>query len=76
MTQRNPRNYAMCIHGISECAFQRAIILGEYSIVDKEDKITWIDIELPVDDSTSSRGKCIDLIGKDSQGHYVLCELK
>ena len=59
----------------SECAFQRAIIQGKYSIVEREE-IKWIDIELPVDDSSSARGKCLDLIGKDSNGNYVLCELK
>ena len=59
----------------AECAFQRAIIQGRYSFI-KGEKIKWIDIELPVDDSLSKRGECVDLIGKDSKGNYVLCELK
>ena len=76
MKQRKPSEYnSDRVRHTSECAFQRAIIQGDYSIVNGE-KIKWIDIELPVDDSPSSRGKCIDLIGKDSRGVYVLCELK
>ena len=76
MKQRKAKayNYDHVRH-TSECAFQRAIIQGKYSKV-KGEEIKWIDIELPVDDSSSPRGECIDLIGKDSNGNYVLCELK
>lgn len=76
MKQRKPEVYRFKdIAHTAECAFQRAIIQGKYSIV-KNEKIVWIDIELPVDDSSHARGKCVDLIGKDSRGNYVLCELK
>lgn len=76
MKQRKPQAFnANHVAHTAECAFQRAIIQGKYSIV-KEDKITWIDIELPVDNSASSRGQCVDLIGMDSKGNYVICELK
>ena len=72
---REPGEFKTTIRHTAECAFQRAIILGKKSTV-KGETINWIDIELPVDGSNSSRGKCIDLIGKDSHGNYVLCELK
>ena len=76
MKQRTPANYRFKdIAHTAECAFQRAIIQGKTSIV-KNELIKWIDIELPVDDSPFSRGRCVDLIGKDSKGNYVLCELK
>ena len=72
---REPGEFKTSIRHTAECAFQRAIIQGKKSIV-KGEVINWIDIELPVDGSDSPRGKCIDLIGKDSHGNYVLCELK
>ena len=72
---REPGEFKTSIRHTAECAFQRAIIQGKITKVNGE-VINWIDIELPVDGSNSSRGKCIDLIGKDSQGNYVLCELK
>ena len=74
MKTRKPGAYSTKIAHAAECAFQRAIIQGGTSTV-KGEKITWIDIELPVY-GDKSRGKCIDLIGKDSKGNYVLCELK
>ena len=74
MKTRKPGAYSTKIAHAAECAFQRAIIQGGTSTV-KGEKITWIDIELPVY-GNKSRGKCIDLIGKDSKGNYVLCELK
>ena len=59
MKQRKPKEYnANHVAHTAECAFQRAIIQGEISIVNNE-KIEWI-----------------DLIGMDSNGNYVLCELK
>jgi RecB family endonuclease NucS len=74
MTSRNPGEYSTEIQNVSECAFQRAIILGKESKVNDE-TIRWIDIELPVA-GKKARGKCLDLIGIDSDGHYVICELK
>ena len=74
MKTRKAGAYSTKIAHAAECAFQRAIIQGGTSTV-KGEKITWIDIELPVY-GNKSRGKCIDLIGKDSKGNYVLCELK
>ena len=65
----------MKIKHTAECAFQRAIIHGKQSVLDGE-AVTWLDIELPVDNSGHSRGRCIDLIGIDSKKNYVLCELK
>ena len=70
-----PGDYSTSIRHTGECAFQRAIILNGTSSVNG-DEIEWMDIELPVDERINPRGKCIDLIGKDSEGNYVLCELK
>lgn len=76
MKQRKPQAFNTDhVAHTAECAFQRAIIQRKYSVV-KREKIKWIDIELPVNDSASSRGQCVDLIGKDTNGNYVLCELK
>lgn len=76
MKQRKPQAFnADHVAHTAECAFQRAIIQGKSSVV-KGEKIKWIDIELPVNDSASSRGQCVDLIGMDTNGNYVLCELK
>jgi hypothetical protein len=74
MKTRKPKAFTTEIKHTAESALQRAIIEGETSLVNGEE-ITWIDIELPVY-GDKSRGKCIDLIGKDSKGNYVLCELK
>lgn len=76
MKQRKPQAFnADHVAHTAECAFQRAIIQGKSSVV-KGEEIKWIDIELPVNDSASSRGQCVDLIGMDRNGNYVLCELK
>ena len=74
MKTRKPKAFTTEIKHTAECALQRAIIQGETSLI-KGEGIKWIDIELPVY-GDKSRGKCIDLIGKDSKGNYVLCELK
>lgn len=74
MKTRKAGAYSTEITDTAERAFQRAIIQGKTSLV-KGEEITWIDIELPVY-GDKSRGKSIDLIGKDSKGNYVLCELK
>lgn len=70
-----PCRFATQIQNTSECAFQRAIIEGQYSLLNGE-KIEWLDIEIPVDYSGNARGKSLDLIGMDSKGNYVLVELK
>lgn len=58
----------------TEVAFQRAIIDGKETLINGE-SIKWIDIELPVF-GKKARGQCVDLIGIDSNGRYVICELK
>jgi hypothetical protein len=70
----NPGNYSTQIKATTETAFQRAIILGEASTIDKE-TVEWLDIELPVDKHRKARGHCVDLIGR-SQNGYIICELK
>lgn len=70
-----PKMYREEIRHTAECAFQRAIIHNKQSILDNQ-TVTWLDIELPVDISGHSRGRCIDLIGIDNEKNYVICELK
>ena len=70
----NPGNYSTLIKATTETAFQRAIILGETSIIDNE-LVEWLDIELPVDEFRKARGHCVDLIGRSKNG-YIICELK
>lgn len=58
----------------NEKALQRAIIaLKSSNLGDK--KISWIDIELPMQEG-KTKTKRFDLIGETSKGDYVLCELK
>lgn len=64
------------IKDTKEKAFQRAICNGLESQLGNGDSIRWIDFELPVGNNRQSRDNCIDLIGEDSSGNYVLCELK
>ena len=73
---RHPGQFSEAISSknVSEVAFQRAIIEGKESIIDGV-VVKWIDIELPVF-GKKARGKCVDLIGVDSRGRYVICELK
>ena len=58
---------------------QRALLLqtieGNNPIFNGE-RIEWIDIELPVIITPCSRRPSIDLIGRDSKGALVLCEVK
>ena len=75
MSNHNPKEFATKISDVSECAFERAIILGKYSIPDGK-RVDWLDIEIPVAQSGKPRDRCLDLIGKDEDGRYVLCELK
>ena len=70
----NPGPYSTLIKATTETAFQRAIILGETSIIDNE-IVEWLDIELPVDKHRKARGHCVDLIGR-SKNSYIICELK
>lgn len=70
-----PKKYREEIRHTAECAFQRAIILGGQSVLNGQ-SVIWLDIELPVDLSGHARGRCVDLIGIDVEGNYVLCELK
>lgn len=71
----DPKKFSVVISDTGERAFQRGIILGKQSVLNGQD-VTWLDIELPVDISGQVRGHCMDLIGIDSDGNYVLCELK
>ena len=70
-----PKEYSDVTQKTTEVAFQRAIINKGSSIL-RGRRVSWIDIELPVDNTGKARGKCIDLIGEDDAGWYVLCELK
>lgn len=71
---KKPGSYSTQIKATTELAFQRAIILGETSIIDN-DIVEWLDIELPVDKHRKARGHCVDLIGRSKNG-YIICELK
>lgn len=77
--QTNPKNPNLDrIKSTSETAFQRAIFNGEWAILkfnDREAKVHWLDLELPVTFSKKARRKCIDLIGKIN-GKPFICELK
>lgn len=72
--ETNPGYYRTSIKSTTETAFQRAIILNEFSVIDGE-TIEWLDIELPVDKHRKARGHCVDIIGHSDSG-YVICELK
>jgi hypothetical protein len=68
------------IADVGEKAFQRGIYYGEstslnYSSLKPLEKITWIDIEIPVVLSNKSRRPCIDIIGT-TESNLILCELK
>ena len=70
----NPTTFSTLIKSTTETALQRAIILGEKSIIDGKE-VTWLDIELPVDTHSKARRHCIDLIGQ-TDDEYIICELK
>jgi len=59
-----------------ETGYQRAIFNGRTSILDDGRDIRWLDLELPVEFSGSSRRKCLDLVGLCEGEVPVLCELK
>ena len=69
MEIHNPKEFAIKISDVSECAFERAIIRGEYAILDGK-RVDWLDIEIPVAQSGKPRDRCLDLIGKDEDGRY------
>lgn len=57
-----------------ETALEKAILNVGYSIA-RGEKVLWLDAELPLE--AKRRGyKRLDLLGVDSNGRYVLCELK
>ncbi len=64
------------IRDTGEKAYQRAIFQGDKTVY-KEETIKWIDLEFPIEPSSTgkARRKCIDLIGK-SENYYVFAELK
>lgn len=72
-----PYNPTVALSNKFETALEKAIINKGYSIVGGE-KITWIDGELPVEAIQSGKDDYgrLDLLGIDSAGNYVLCELK
>ena len=71
----SPDEFSTRIKDICEKAFQRAIFISKTSDVGSA-AITWLDMELPVNESGSARDNCLDLLGVDATGRYVLCELK
>ena len=67
------------ISSTGEKAFQRAIINGKYSLLkpgkNKDaDKITWLDLELPVTLNKNPRRPSIDLIGSEDDGTVARAE--
>ena len=69
------------INSTTETAFQRAVLRNGETILGGKrgkTKITWLDIELPVetDNGSPKRRHCVDLIGKTDDNHYIICELK
>ena len=71
----NPGSPRVLIKDTKEKAFQRAIFYGGASELGVNDSVMWIDYELPVDYSEKKCGR-LDLIGKDGNGRFVLCEVK
>lgn len=70
-----PQPLKLTQKGTTENALKRAIWIGEKSQLDGS-TVSWIDFELPVHFDGSSRDNCVDLLGIDENGKYVLCELK
>jgi hypothetical protein len=71
-----PGKLAVCISDTGEKAYQRAVFLSEKTQLQSLGEIVWNDLELPVVFNSSSRRKCIDLIGTIDNDASVLCELK
>jgi len=69
------------ISSTGETAFQRGIFNCRHSLLDFKrtyntpEKVTWLDLELPVTFSGSQKRRCIDLMGV-LDGIPVICELK
>ena len=61
---------------IGETAYQRSIISCASHTLDNLGQVVWLDIELPVVFGVSSRRSSVDLVGKNEDSHFVLCELK
>ena len=76
----NPEPRDLCISDCNEKALQRAMLKqsidGNLSNLDDGTSIEWIDYELPVEFTNNSRKQSIDLIGRDNNGRFVLCEAK
>lgn len=75
MKINSPSEYSTVIASVGETALQRAVILGEETMLG-DVPVKWLDIEVPVHCTGKPRGPSIDLIGIDKNGFYVLCELK
>lgn len=63
------------IKDTNEKALQRALLMQGTSLLDGKE-VKWLDIELPIEFSENSRRKSVDIIGRDEDGRYLLCELK
>ncbi len=61
---------------IGETAYQRSIISSSSHLLNNLGQVKWLDIELPVAFGVSTRRPCIDLVGRDENNRFVLCELK
>ncbi len=61
---------------IGEAVYQRSIISSGSHSLNSLGQVMWLDIELPVVFGISSRRSCVDLVGKDQNKRFVLCELK
>lgn len=70
-----PGMVSFTIKDTNEKALQRAVLKQGQSYIDGK-TVEWLDIELPVEFSENARRPCIDLIGRDEDGRYLLCELK
>lgn len=65
------------IKSTGETAYQRAIFLSKKTTLNSMGDVIWNDLELPVVFSSSSRRRCVDLIGTLTNNNTpVLCELK
>ena len=70
-----PGMVSFTIKDTNEKALQRAVLNQGESYLDGK-TVEWLDIELPVEFSENARRPCIDLIGRDEDGRYLLCALK
>lgn len=70
-----PGMVSFTIKDTNEKALQRAVLKQGQSYLDGK-TVEWLDIELPLEFSENARRPWIDLIGRDEDGRYLLCELK